>query len=129
MRRIASVVFVLIILTLLSIASFAKEASQEFDLINPESVVKIEPMAVNAHPASLEGKTVVLRANGKHNADNALTRVGELLQKNVKDIKIIKLWELNPETNEISQGPERSRQIAETIASLKPALVIGSSAD
>jgi ABC-type Fe3+-hydroxamate transport system substrate-binding protein len=129
MRRITPVIFALIIFTLLSVASFAKEASQEYDLINPESVVKIEPMAVNAHPASLEGKTVVLRANGKHNADNALDRVGELLQKNVKDIKILKLWKLYPETNEISQGPEKSQYIAQKIASLKPDLVIGSSAD
>jgi hypothetical protein len=129
MRKIITAIFAAVLLTLLSVACFAKEANQDYDLINPESVVKIEPMAVNAHPATLEGKTIVLRANGKHNSDNALIRVGELLQKNVKDVKVIKFWELYPESNVISQGPDLSRQIADKIASLKPALVIGSSAD
>jgi hypothetical protein len=92
-------------------------------------VVKIEAMNVNAHPTTLEGKTVILRANGKHNSDKALDRVAELLQKEVKNIKIVKLWEVYPESNVISQGPELSKQIAQEIAKYKPVLVIGSSGD
>ena len=75
------------------------------------------------------GQTVVLRANGKHNSDKALERVAELLQKEVKNVKIIKLWEVYPESNVISQGPELSNLFAEKVASYKPALVIGSQGD
>jgi len=121
----------LILVGLLAIPAlaFAKEAVQQWDLINPEGVIKIEPMKLNPHPTTLVGKTVVLRANGKHNADNFLNRIAELLPKEVKDVKIIKAWEVAPETNQVSQNPDVSKQFAEKIASLKPDLVIASQAD
>ena len=109
--------------------SFGKEVIQQWDLINPEGVIKIEPMKVNAHPTTLVGKTVVLRANGKHNADNFLDRIAELLERDVKDIKIVKTWKVLPDTNTISQNPDVSKKFAEQIASLKPDLVIASQAD
>ena len=109
--------------------SFGKEVIQQWDLINPEGVIKIEPMKVNAHPTTLVGKTVVLRANGKHNADNFLDRIVELLERDVKDIKIVKTWKVLPDTNTISQNPDVSKKFAEQIASLKPDLVIASQAD
>jgi hypothetical protein len=109
--------------------TLGKEAVQQWDLINPEGAIKIEPMKVNPHPTTLVGKTVVLRANGKHNADNFLNRIAELLQKEVKDIKIIKAWEVAPETNTISQNPDLSKKFAEKIASFKPNLVIASQCD
>jgi len=111
------------------VASFSKEAIQEWDLVNPEGTIKLEPMKVNAHPATLEGKTVLLRSNGKHNADNYLTRVGELLLKEVKGVKIIKSWDVAPETNTISQNPDKSKQFAQTFAALKPDIIIGSQCD
>ncbi|MFB3887445.1 MAG: hypothetical protein ACE144_19680 [Thermodesulfobacteriota bacterium] len=113
----------------LPVASSAKEAIQQWELINPEGVIKIEPMKVHPHPSTLEGKTVVLRANGKHNADNFLARVAELLEKEVKDVKIVKAWEVAPDTNTISQNPDVSKQFAEKVASFKPDLVIGSQCD
>jgi hypothetical protein len=114
---------------LMSAASFAKEAVQEYELVNPAGVVKVEPMKVNPHPSTLEGKTVVLRINVKHNADNALDRVAELLQQQVKNVKIIKAWEVLPETRVISQGADASVQVAKKIAGLKPDLVIAAQAD
>jgi len=113
----------------LPIAALAKETSQDWELVNPEGVVKLEPMEINPHPASLEGKTVVLRANGKHNSDNFQTRIAELLQKEVKGIKIIKSWEAVPETFRSSQNPDLSKEFAQKIAALKPDLVIGSQCD
>jgi hypothetical protein len=68
----------------------AQGTAQEWTLVNPEGVIKIEPMKVNAHPATLEGKTVLLRWNGKHNGNNFLDRVAELLARDVKNVKIIK---------------------------------------
>ena len=120
---------VLIGLVILPVFASAEEAVQQWDLINPEGVIKLEPMKINAHPSTLEGKTVVLRGNSKHNSDNFLNRIAELLQKEVKDIKIIKAWEVAPETYAISQNPDVAKQFAEKIASFKPDLVIASQCD
>ena len=108
----------------------AKEKMQEWELINPEGVVKIEPMKLNPHPTSLERKTIMLRSNGKHNGDKFLIRVGELLKDKVKDIKIIYSWEVAPETvDPITGSHERSKRFAQKLASFKPDLVIASQAD
>ncbi len=108
----------------------ADEKMQEWVLINPEGVIKIDPMKLNPHPTSLEGKTVMLRSNGKHNGDKFLIRVGELLKDKVRDIKIIYSWEVAPETvDPITGSHERSKKFARKLASFKPDLVIASQAD
>ena len=108
----------------------AEEKIQDWELINPEGVVKIEPMKLNPHPPRLEGKTIMLRSNGKHNGDKFLIRVGELLKDKVKDIKIIYSWEVAPETvDPITGSHERSKKFAQKLASFKPDLVIASQAD
>jgi len=108
----------------------AKEKMQEWELINPEGVVKIEPMKLNPHPTSLERKTIMLRSNGKHNGDKFLIRVGELLKDKVKDIKIIYSWEVAPETvDPITGSHERSKKFSQKLASFSPDLVIASQAD
>ena len=109
--------------------SFAKEEIKEWELVNPEGTVKIDPIKINVHPSTLQGKTAMLRWNAKHNGDQFLNRVAELLSEQVKDIKIVKAWEVIPETNIISQSPERSKEFAKKIAAFKPDLVIGSQAD
>jgi hypothetical protein len=111
------------------VVSSGKEMSQNWNLVNPEGVVKIEPMKVNPHPKSLEGKTILLRWNGKHNGDNFLSRVGELLKEKVKDVKIVKSWEVAPWTAIIAGNPDKSKQIVETLAKEKPDIVIGSQCD
>lgn len=108
----------------------AEEKIQDWELINPEGVVKIEIMKLNPHPSRLEGKTIMLRSNGKHNGDKFLIRVGELLKDKVKDIKIIYSWEVAPETvDPITGSHERSKKFAQKLASFKPDLVIASQAD
>lgn len=95
----------------------------------------IGPVEMNPHPSSLEGKTVVLRWNGKPNGDVLLNYLGELLsQEGVKNV--IKLWEVDPdsamisgEENVISLGMERSVRFAEEAADLGADLVIASQAD
>jgi len=107
-----------------------KETEQKWELVNPEGVIRIEPMDINPHPPTLDGKTIMLRWNGKHNGDNLLNRVAELLTERVKDIKIIKSWEVAPETVEpISGSRERSMELMRKLAAFKPDLVIGSQAD
>ena len=80
----------LLALWVLPMAVSAKEVVQDWELVNPEGVVKITPMEVNPHPKSLEGKTILLRWNGKHNGDNFLNVVAEMLSKQVKNVKITK---------------------------------------
>jgi hypothetical protein len=109
--------------------TLAKEMVQEWELINPEGVVKIEPMKINPHPTTLQGKTVVLRWNGKQNGDKFLNQVAELLAEKVKDVKIIKAYELVLQHNTISQNQDQSMQVAKEIAAMKPDIVIGSQAD
>jgi hypothetical protein len=110
-------------------ASPAKEAAQEWDLINPEGVVKIKPMEVAPRLASLEGKTVALRWNGKPNGDLFLNRIGELLVEKVKGVKIVKVWEMAHDTAIISSNPEKSKAITDKVSSLNPDIVIASTAD
>jgi len=86
-------------------------------------------VTLNPHPASLEGKTVVLRWNGKPNGDKLLSRVGELLTEQVPGVKVIKMWEVDPDTAVISDGAELSEQIAEKIAAQNPDLVIAAQCD
>ena len=96
-------------------------------LETPQS--SLGPIHLNAHPASLEGKTVVLRWNGKLNGDKLLSRVAELLTQQVKGVKVVKLWETDPGTAISSDNAEASVQIADKIAALAPDLVIASQCD
>jgi hypothetical protein len=113
----------------LSILS-AKEMKQKWEFLNPEGVIKIEPMGVNPHPSTLEGKTVMLRWNGKHNGDKFLERIAELLTDTVKGLKVIKSWEVAPETvDPIAGSQERSQEFARAIARFKPDIVIGAQSD
>lgn len=107
----------------------AKEAAQEWELVNPEGVAQIVPMQPAPRLTSLEGKTVVLRWNGKPNGNVALDRVAELLTAQVKNVKIIKAYETNPEISMISHTLEKSREIAKKLAAKNPDLVIASQAD
>jgi len=94
-----------------------------------KSEVTLGKVTLNPHPASLEGKTVVLRWNGKPNGDKLLSRVAELLAEQAPGVKIIKLWETDPDTAVSSDDAELSVQIAEKIAALTPDLVIASQCD
>ena len=121
-------IFAAILLVVPAVA-FSEVGAKEMQLMNPEGVVNIEPMKVNPHPSSLEGKTVVLQWNGKQNGDNFMNQIAALLTDNVKNIKIIKAWENAPEVKIISQNPEKSKQLAQRIAAFKPDLVIAGQAD
>ncbi len=123
--------WVLTVMGLLAIptASFAQEAAQQWELVNPEGSVQVPPMPLAPRIASLEGKTVLLRWNGKPNGNVLLDRVAELLVAKVKGVKIIKAYETNPETSIISHGPEKGKEIAKKLAGLNPDLVIASQGD
>ncbi|HQI01643.1 MAG TPA: hypothetical protein PLA18_10240 [Deltaproteobacteria bacterium] len=90
---------------------------------------KVGQVKMNPHPASLEGKTVVLRWNGKFNGDKLLDRIAEQLASKAPGVKIVKLWTVDPATANSSEGGEKSEKFAESALSHKPDLVIAASAD
>jgi hypothetical protein len=94
-----------------------------------KQIPKVGPVKLNAHLPTLEGKTVLLRWNGKYNGDKFLARLGELLTQQVKNVKILKLWEMDSTTVAISKNGEASEEVANKIARLKPDLVIAAQAD
>jgi hypothetical protein len=125
--RIIMMIFTLLLFASTSIAA---ENKQKWVVLNPEGVVKINEMKVNPHPPTLKGRTVMLRWNGKHNGNHFLDRVGELLVEKVGDVKVIKSWEVAPETvDPITGSEERSREFAKAIGKFKPDLVIGAQSD
>jgi|GEM_PF-1345400 len=94
-----------------------------------EKVPLVGQVTLNAHPKSLEGKTVVLRWNSKFNGDKFLDRLGELLIQKVPKVKIVKMYLVDPSTVMVSKNMEESLSIAARIAERKPDLVIASQAD
>jgi hypothetical protein len=103
---------------------------QIWELVNPGGVVKVEHLRLSQRPSTLTGKTVVLRWNGKPNGDLFLDKVAQMLAHEVKRVRVIKAWEVAPETIEpISGSQELSLALMQKIAALKPDLVIGAQGD
>ncbi|MCE5263397.1 MAG: hypothetical protein LLG97_07665 [Deltaproteobacteria bacterium] len=94
-----------------------------------EQVPLVGPVTLNAHPKSLEGKTVVLRWNSKFNGDKFLDRLGELLTQKVPKVKIVKMYQIDPSTVAVSKDMAESMKVAAKIAERKPDIVIASQAD
>ena len=110
-------------------AAQAADQPQEWELINPTG--EIEKVAVE--PAkritALEGKTIALRWNSKHNGDVVLNRLAELLAKKYPSATIVKTYETDKSLNAISGTAAESERIAKAVASVKPDLVIASQCD
>ena len=119
----------LIFLMVLLVMSMVGGTSVYVRASEDKKVPKVGPVKMNPHLATLEGKTVLLRWNGKYNGDKYLSRVGELIIQQVKSVKIIKMWEMDKSTAAISKNAEMSEQVAASIAKLKPDLVIAAQAD
>lgn len=109
-------------------SSSKTETASNWTLVNPEGVVQPEVIKINPHPQSLEGKTVALRWNSKEGGDIFLNEVARMLQENVKDIKIVKLYETMPET--VGYGPNKmGPDVIAKVKDIKPDLIISSQAD
>jgi ABC-type Fe3+-hydroxamate transport system substrate-binding protein len=119
-----SLVLLLVFLMGINLSACSKKAAEE-----KKTTPKVGPVKMVSHPSTLEGKTVLLRWNGKPNGDLLLTRIGELLVEQVKGVKVVKIWETDKSTAVISDSLEKSQEITEKMANLKPDLVIGAQAD
>ncbi len=130
MKKYLSILALALVLVLPAACSKAPEQSaQKAAGAEQAGPYKVGQVKMNPHPASLEGKTVVLRWNGKFNGDKVLDRVAELLAQKAPGVKIVKLWTVDPATANSSEGAENSLKFAESALSQKPDLVIAASAD
>ena len=100
-----------------------------WDLVNPEGTIQMEPFAVKPHCQTLENKTVLLNWNGKHNGDVYLNKIAELLTEKAGGVKIIRSWEVAPETAVSSAKLSVSKEKTRKLADFKPDIVIGSQGD
>lgn len=107
----------------------AKETIQQWEVLNPAGVVDIKPAKPAPRLTTLEGKTIVLRWNDKHNGNNLLDRVAELLKDKVPSANVIKLYDVDKSTIKISGSVKESARIAQVIKGLKADIVIASQAD
>ena len=107
----------------------AKEKVQEWEFVNPVGTIAIQPIKPAPRLSTLDGKTIALRWNSKHNGDNYLNRIAELLADKVPTAKVIKVYEVDKSTIKTSASNQESARIAKVIKDLKPDLVIGSQAD
>jgi hypothetical protein len=107
----------------------ASENIQAWEVINPSGIVAIKMVDPAPRLTTLDGKTIVLRWNGKHNGDNYLNRFAELMKEKVPSAKIIKLYELDQSTVRTSGSKEESERITKIIRSLKPDIVVAAQAD
>ena len=57
----------------------AAEKPQEWELVNPAGIIEKASVDPAKRIASLDGKTIALRWNSKHNGDVVLNRLAELL--------------------------------------------------
>ncbi len=107
----------------------AKEKIQEWEFINPAGTIAIKPTKPAPRLSTLEGKTIVLRWNGKHNGDNYLNRIAERLAEKVPSAKVIKVYEVDKSTVKFSSSNQEAARIAKVIKDLKADIVIGAQAD
>jgi hypothetical protein len=106
-----------------------KGKKQEWEVINPASTIEIKTAKPAPRPTTLEGKTVLLRWNFKHNGNHYLDRIAELLAGKVPSAKAIKIYEIDRSTINQSGSVEDSARLARVIADFKPDLVISAHAD
>lgn len=107
----------------------AAEKPQEWELVNPTGVIQVAQVEPAKRITSLDGKTVALRWNSKHNGDVVLDRIAELMAQKYPNTKIIKTYKTDPSLNGISGAASESERVAKALASVKPDLVIASQCD
>ncbi len=122
-------VIMLGMLLFVSQLAIAKEQPQEWEIINPMGIIEVKHFDLAKRLSTLEGKTIVLRWNDKHNGNNFLDRVAELLKEKVPSAKVIKLYEIDRTTIKISGSAQESARIAKVIKGLNADLVIAAQTD
>ena len=74
---------------------------QEWVLLNPTAEVESDNFKISARLPDLKGKTIGLYWNGKPNGDVFLNEVAHHLSARFDGLKIVRIWELKPETKTV----------------------------
>lgn len=108
---------------------YIKGKKQEWEVINPAGTIEFKTAKVASRPTTLEGKTILLRWNFKHNGNHYLDRIAELLAEKVPSAKVIKIYEIDRSTINQSGSLEDSARLAKVIGDFRPDLVISAHGD
>lgn len=106
----------------------AAEQVQEWELVIPSGVIEQAQIDPAARITSLDGKTVVLRWNGKNNGNVFLDRVAVLFEQKHPKTKVIKSY-TDTSLNTITGSQAQSEFVTKKILDMKPDLVIAAQAD
>ncbi len=106
-----------------------KESLQAWEIVNPAGTIERKTAKLAPRLDTLEGKTILLRWNFKHNGNHYLDRICELLAEKAPGAKVIKIYEVDRSTINQSGSMEDSARLAKRISALKPDLVIGAHGD
>ena len=109
--------------------AYAVEQPQEWELVNPAGAFLKATISPATRINTLDGKTIALRWNSKHNGDVVLNHLAELLAKKYPTAKILKTYEMDPTLNKISASDAEAGRIAKVLVGMKPDIVIASQCD
>ena len=105
------------------------ENQVKWKLVNPEGAVESESNAANPHPPCLDGKTILLRWNGKPNGDVFLDRIANLFAQKINNVRLVKAWEVLPESKNSGTNSEASKEMAANLSKFKPDICVASQGD
>jgi hypothetical protein len=103
----------------------ASSWAQEWTLLSPVADVQVEQFKIANRIPFLNGKTIGLFWNGKPNGDVFLEEIANQLQRKFGDLKMIKFWEIRPETRTAFGNSDDNLKFMSQNADL----IIASSAD
>ena len=109
--------------------ALGKGGAQDWEVLNPSGSIEVRTATLAPRLTTLEGKTILLRWNFKHNGNHYLDRIAERLGEKVPSAKVIKLYEMDRSTISQRGSLEDSARLAGVVAGLKPDLVISAHAD
>lgn len=101
----------------------------EWELVVPEGAIEVKHFDLAPRVKAIDGLRIGLYWNGKPNGDAILSKIGELLTKQFKDVKITRFWEIythdaTGSAQRYSYSPETFKKMAASVD-----LVIASQAD
>ena len=102
-----------------------KTGKRDCTLLSPVADVQVEQFELTKRVPDLNGKTIGLFWNGKPNGDTFLDEVGNELKARFTLSRIVKLWEVRPETRtQYGNSMDNLKSMAQNAD-----LIIGASGD
>lgn len=101
-----------------------KTDKRDCTLLSPVADVQVEEFEIADRVPDLDGKTIGLFWNGKPNGDIFLDEVGNELKARFTVSRIVKLWEVKPDTRTFGNSMDNLKSMAQNAD-----VIIGASAD